>query len=104
MDALREEVERLFIDGALRTGEDAVVFSARQAAALSDCADALCRVAGSLAAGLTADICAEVCAWRWTRWGMSAGAMCGRMSFPRFFPVLRREMSACDCGTYAKWG
>lgn len=59
MDALREEVERLFIDGALRTGEDAVVFSARQAAALSDCADALRRVAGSLAAGLTADICAE---------------------------------------------
>ena len=53
------EVERLFIDGALRTGEDAVVFSARQAAALSDCADALRRVAGSLAAGLTADICAE---------------------------------------------
>ena len=59
MDALREGVERLFIDGALRTGEDAVVFSARQAAALSDCADALRRVAGSLAAGLTADICAE---------------------------------------------
>ncbi len=59
MDALREEVERLFIDGALRTGEDAVVFSARQAAALSGCADALRRAAGSLAAGLTADICAE---------------------------------------------
>ena len=51
MDALREEVERLFIDGALRTGEDAVVFSARQAAALSDCADALCRVAGALPPG-----------------------------------------------------
>ncbi len=59
MDALREEVERLFIDGALRTDEDAVVFSARQAAALSGCADALRRAAGSLAAGLTADICAE---------------------------------------------
>ena len=57
MDALREEVERLFIDGALRTGEDAVVFSARQA---------------------------------------------GGCHFRDFFPVLRREMSACDCGTHTK--
>ena len=38
LDALREKVEQLFIDGALQTGRDAVVFSARQAAALSDCA------------------------------------------------------------------
>lgn len=59
LDALREKVEQLFIDGALQTGRDAVVFSARQAAALSDCAEALHRASANLAAGLTVDICAE---------------------------------------------
>lgn len=74
LEALAERVEQLYLDGSLRTGEDAVVFSARQAAALTDCADALRRARESLALSLAADICAED-----IREAMDAlGQVCGR--------------------------
>lgn len=58
-DALRDTVERVFIDGNLRMGEEAVVFSARQAAALRETAAFLHTAAENLDAGLPYDICAD---------------------------------------------
>jgi tRNA modification GTPase len=73
-DRLREAVEAAFIDGHLRLGEEAVVFSARQAATLMDCAAALERADAALSAGLTYDICADD-----IREALAAlGTLCGR--------------------------
>lgn len=73
-DELADAVERVFIDRGLRVGEEAVVFSARQAAELSVCVSALSRAADNLAAGLTYDICADD-----IREAMSSlGSLCGR--------------------------
>ena len=58
-DALSAAVESAFIDGELRMGEEAVVFSARQAAALRECAACLRVAADNLAAGLPYDISAD---------------------------------------------
>ena len=58
-DALRSVVENIFIDGNLRMGEEAVVFSARQAAALRETATFLRAAAENLDAGLPYDICAD---------------------------------------------
>ena len=64
----------MFIDRGLRVGEEAVVFSARQASELTVCAAALSRAADNLAVGLTYDICADD-----VREAMSAlGSLCGR--------------------------
>lgn len=59
MDALARAVEDAFIDGNLRTEEEAVVFSARQHAALACAADALSRALEDLRLDITYDICAE---------------------------------------------
>jgi tRNA modification GTPase len=67
-------VEALFIDGELRMGEEAVVFSARQAAALGESAACLRTAAENLDVGLPYDICADD-----IRAAMSAlGSLCGR--------------------------
>lgn len=58
-DALTAAVETAFIDADLRMGEEAVVFSARQAAALRGCADCLSTAAANLEVGLPYDICAD---------------------------------------------
>lgn len=58
-EALREAVEAAFIDGELRMGEEAVVFSARQAAALRETVADLRAAAENLDAGLPYDICAD---------------------------------------------
>ena len=58
-EALREAVETAFIDGELRMGEEAVVFSARQAAALRETVADLRTAAENLDAGLPYDICAD---------------------------------------------
>jgi tRNA modification GTPase len=57
-DALTEAVETAFIDRDLRMGEEAVVFSARQAAALRETAAYLRTALENLDAGLPYDICA----------------------------------------------
>ncbi len=57
--ALTSLVEEAFIDADLRMGEDAVVFSARQAAALRECAVALRAAVDNLFADLPYDICAD---------------------------------------------
>jgi tRNA modification GTPase len=73
-DALREAVEQAFIDGDLRMGEEAVVFSARQAAALRETAANLRAAAENLDAGLPYDICADD-----IRAAMAElGSLCGR--------------------------
>ncbi len=73
-DRLAAAVESAFIDADLRMGEDAVVFSARQVAALREAADALAVAVGNLAVGLTYDICADD-----LRAALSAiGTLCGR--------------------------
>ena len=73
-DALRKTVEAQFIDGELRMGEEAVVFSARQAAALRESASCLGMAAENLDAGLPYDICADD-----IRAAMAAlGSLCGR--------------------------
>lgn len=75
MDQLTAAVEELYIDGDLHTEEDAVVFRARQATALSDCAEALRRASEGLSLSLPADICAED-----IRAAMDAlGEVCGRV-------------------------
>ncbi len=58
-ETLREVVEAAFIDGDLRMGEEAVVFSARQAAALRETVANLRTAAENLDAGLPYDICAD---------------------------------------------
>ncbi len=58
-DALREAVEHAFINAELRMGEEAVVFSARQAAALRSVAADLHTAAENLAAEIPYDICAD---------------------------------------------
>lgn len=73
-DALTEAVETAFIDQDLRMGEEAVVFSARQAAALRETAACLRTAVSDLDAELPYDICAD---------GIRAamgelGALCGR--------------------------
>jgi tRNA modification GTPase len=74
MDALREAVEAAFIDGELRTGEEAVVFSARQHATLSMTAQCLDTAVDNLTVGMPYDICAED-----VRGAMDAlGALSGR--------------------------
>ena len=74
MDALRGAVEAAFIDGALRTGEEAVVFSARQHATLVATAQCLDTATESLTVGMPYDICAED-----VRGAMDAlGALSGR--------------------------
>ncbi len=73
-EALREVVETAFIDSGLRMGEEAVVFSARQAAALREAAVTLRTAADNLAIGLPYDICADD-----IRAAMSElGTLCGR--------------------------
>lgn len=75
LDQLTAAIESTYIDGSLRTGEEAVIFSARQAAALSACAEALRRSLGNLALSLPADVCAED-----IREAMDAlGEVCGRV-------------------------
>ena len=56
---LTEAVEAVFIDRDLRMGEEAVVFSARQAAALRETAACLGTAADNLEAGLPYDVCAD---------------------------------------------
>jgi tRNA modification GTPase len=58
-DRLQAAVEAAFIDGNLRMGEEAVVFSARQAAALRESAACLAAARENLEAGLPYDICAD---------------------------------------------
>ncbi len=73
-ESLREAVERVFIDRELRMGEEAVVFSARQAAALRETISCLRTAAENLDAGLPYDICADD-----IRAAMGElGALCGR--------------------------
>jgi tRNA modification GTPase len=55
-DALAAEVERLFTDGALTIGEDAIVASARQYAALSRAEEALSSALSALSEGRPADM------------------------------------------------
>ena len=59
MDQLKCAVENAFIDGGLHTDADAVVFSARQFAALSGCTQALQSTLDALHIGLPYDLCAE---------------------------------------------
>lgn len=59
MATLTAEVEKTFIDGELDTGASAIVFSARQHAALSGCVNALDRSLEALGTGLPYDLCAE---------------------------------------------
>ncbi len=73
-DALVSAVDTAFIDNTLRMGEEAVVFSARQAAALTDCAHALSSALQNLSLGLTYDICAEDIRQALA----SLGSLCGR--------------------------
>ncbi len=73
-DTLQAVVENVFIDGNLRMGEEAVVFSARQAAALRETAAFLHTAAENLDAGLPYDICADD-----IRAAMGEmGSLCGR--------------------------
>ncbi len=73
-EALIRAVETAFIDGDLRMGEEAVVFSARQAAALREAAACLRTAAANLDVGLPYDICADD-----IRAAMGElGALCGR--------------------------
>lgn len=73
-DSLQATVESVFIDGDLRMGEEAVVFSARQAATLRETAAYLRTAAENLDAGLPYDICADD-----VRGAMGElGALCGR--------------------------
>ena len=73
-DALTKAVENAFIDGDLRMGEEAVVFSARQAAALRETAACLHAAAAGLETGLPYDICADD-----VRAAMGElGGLCGR--------------------------
>ena len=73
-DALAALVEETFIDADLRMGEDAVVFSARQVAALRESAAALEMAVANLDAGLPYDICADD-----LRAALHAlGTLCGR--------------------------
>ena len=58
-DRLTAAVETAFIDKELRMGEEAVVFSARQAAALRETAAYLQAARENLNAGLPYDICAD---------------------------------------------
>ena len=57
-EALTRAVESAFIDRDLRMGEEAVVFSARQAAALRETAACIDTALENLDAGLPYDICA----------------------------------------------
>lgn len=73
-DELTRRVEQIFVDGSLRMGEEAVVFSARQAASLNEAAAALTRAAALLDAGVTYDVIAED-----VRDALAAlGTLCGR--------------------------
>ncbi len=73
-DRLTAAVEAAFIDTDLRMGEDAVVFSARQVAALRESAEALAVAVDNLAVGLPYDICADD-----LRAALSPlGTLCGR--------------------------
>ncbi len=73
-DALRAAVEDAFIDADLRMGEEAVVFSARQAAALRLVASDLHTAAENLSFGIPYDICADD-----IRAALSnLGSLCGR--------------------------
>lgn len=56
LDALSELITRLFTDEKIHLGEDAVIASARQFAALSRARDAICRARDAFACGLPADI------------------------------------------------
>lgn len=58
-DQLTSAVETCFIDHELQIGSDAVVFSARQAASLAACSQALAQAMDALGAGLPYDLCAE---------------------------------------------
>ncbi len=58
-ERLTAAVEEAFIDADLRMGEDAVVFSARQVAALRESVAALSVAVENLAVGLPYDICAD---------------------------------------------
>ena len=74
IDKLSERINRMYVDEELRTGEDAVVFNARQSAALKRTAEALGEAISLLSSELPYDICAES-----IRAAMSAIAeLCGR--------------------------
>ncbi len=73
-DSLSAAVEKAFIDADLRMGEDAVVFSTRQVAALRACAEALDVAAENLSVGLPYDICADDLRAALA----SLGTLCGR--------------------------
>ena len=59
METLISVVENKFIDENLDTGASAIVFSARQFAALSECTAALARAVDALEMQLPYDLCAE---------------------------------------------
>lgn len=74
MDVLSRRINRMYVDDQLRTGEDAVVFNARQNAALKRTREALGESLSLLESELPYDICAES-----IREAMSAIAeLCGR--------------------------
>ena len=73
---LTRVVEAAFIDGELRMGEEAVVFSARQAAALRQAAAYLGTALDNLDGGLPYDICADDIRAAMGELGM----LCGRES------------------------
>ena len=57
IDALREAVERLFINGTLDLREDAILANARQYAAVISANEAVCRAIEAIAAGYPIDMC-----------------------------------------------
>jgi tRNA modification GTPase len=60
-DMLSETIDRYFTDGKLSAGEDAIVFSARQHAALRNSSDALASAISALESGMPADaVCCEI--------------------------------------------
>lgn len=59
LEEIKAAVESMFIDGNLDTGEAAIVFSARQYAALAGAKEALSRVLQSLSCDVPYDICAH---------------------------------------------
>jgi tRNA modification GTPase len=73
-EAFTHAVESAFIDGELRMGEEAVVFSARQAAALRETAACLETALVNLDAGLPYDVCADDIRAAMNELGM----LCGR--------------------------
>lgn len=74
MDTLTAAVEQMYIDKDLHMGEDAVLFSARQAAALGTCHTHL----GEAVANLQADVPYDICADDIRAALIALGSLCGR--------------------------